>query len=435
MAFVFEEEEEVKPENGGRFVFEEKETIPKAIGRHVARSAARAAETAIGLPGDIVQLAKTLPGYLPELPSFLEPEHLKKETPIRKGAKKLVEALPTSPELKDFTQQVAGDYLMPQSGGEEFADEVVSDLTSLLIGREIPASGGVVSKTLKTVARPLVASIGANLAKEGAEKLGAGEKTQMFAKLGTMLLIDLTGRKSAKALGKELYADSQKLLPEGADISAKNLSKKLGNLEKRLLKGGTAPSKTPVLTKLKEIKGKIKNGKISVSELQEFKRDLNEVSASLYDLPKDVKGKLKSNFNTLRSDLKSTIGEYGKKNPEFLNTWNKAEEVHAAIQQSQKVRKSIGNVIKKHPHISGAVALGAFGLKMSPTGALVAIPAAASLQSAELVARIMKSPTLRKHYMRTINAAIQENVPAMTKNLSALDKAMKKEGFTFEEED
>ena len=138
----------------------------------------------------------------------------------------------------------------------------------------------------------------------------------------------------------------------------------------------------------------------------------------------------------MRNSLKETIYEYGEQNPKFVDTWKKAEEVDGAIKQSAKAKNFIINSFKKHPHlsttISGAV-LVPLGLTVGAKGLLMAPPAAIANYGAELGYRILKSPTLRKHYLNTIKSAIKEETPAVIKNISALDKEMKKQGFTLED--
>ena len=122
--------------------------------------------------------------------------------------------------------------------------------------------------------------------------------------------------------------------------------------------------------------------------------------------------------------LQPSGDQYGKENPEFLKVWNQAEEVHAAINQSQKVRKMMGSVVKKNPKL-GYLTAGLVAGKVGVPHLLAAVPAYGALEAAELTARIMKSPVLRAHYQGAINAAIKENVPVMTKNLIELDKELK----------
>lgn len=401
--------------------------IPGAT-RQVARAASRVGETALGLPGDIKGIADMAVDYIGSKVGLPTGDEIARRQKERTGRGPMLD-LPTSSRLNEFMNSSFGGYLAPQNGGEQFVDDVVSDATALMLGRKVPASGGAISKAVK-MAKPLFTSIGANIAKEATGALGGGVKSQTAAKIGTMFLTDLIGRPSVKSLSKELYRDAAAKLPEGATVEAGALERNLTGLEKRLAKGGSTPSKTPVQTKISEIRSKIKDGKISVDELQEFKRDVNEISSSLYDLPKDVKAKLRSNVNELRSGIKSTIKDYGKENPAFLETWNEAEEVHSAIQQSSKARSAISKAIKDNKKFSLAT-LGALGVTAPKTIAL-GIPGAVGLMGSEFVSKIMKSPTIRKHYKSVINSALKEESASLAKNLTALDRSMKKEGFDEE---
>jgi len=411
--------------------------------RHISRTGARIGETIAGLPGDILSLLQLPVEYglskiAPE--GEIIPERVMEEAE-RQGkveeARKLLSEMglddeftapqpPTSTEMKEVTQYIAGDYLEPQTKTEEFTDEVTKDLTSLIVGRKIPIKGGVIAKTFKAIAKPFLVSLGSNLVKEGVEVAGGGEKAQTYSKLGAMFLLDLTGRTSAKKLKDMFYKKADKAIPENASANARGLSKNLADLEGKLSKGGTTPSKAPVLTKINELQKKINNNRIELAELIEYKRNINEISSSLYDLPKDVKASLKKNFNSLRGDIKSAINEYGIENKPFIESWTKAEELHAAIGQSKQVRHFIEKSIKKYPHLA-AVAAGGFGIT-APGAALGTAAAGYGLVTGgEQIARIMKSPTLRKYYLKAMKSALAEDSTALIKNLSALDEAMKKE--------
>lgn len=422
--FVFDEPEQQEQSQQSRFVFDEPkpESMLQAAGRYITRSASRVGETVAGFPGDVVQLAK----FVREK----TPKSLKREpTFVQKGLQTALEKLPTSQELKKAMSSWTSGYTDPKSGGEEFADEVVSDTASLLFGRKMPTKGGVITKIFKA-AKPFFVSLGANLAKEGVEVAGGEEKAQTYGKLGTMFLLEMTGRPSARALRGELYNKADALLPKDAAVSTVNLQKKLDALEKHLAKGGSAPSTTPVMTKVKELQDSIAGGKIPVDELRAYKRKINEIAAPL-EANKDVKKQLKKNIDSFRSVVSGEIKDYGRQNPEFYKAFSQAEEVHGAIENSNKVRDFIAKTLKENPKLS---LLGsAYGLFTAPKAVGVALPAYAAMETGALINRIYKSPTLRKHYLGVIKEALKEDVPAMTKNLQALNQSLKKERFSFED--
>ena len=393
------------------------ETFMGELPRRLGQYGTRFLEGFAGAPGEIQSLGSESMKWLSEkFGGPVSEEEFARRKEVVKGAPSPLpeEArLPTTEDLRETGKSFLGERFEPKGKVEEAFGETAEDIGSLLF----PLGGKV------KLLRPALVGLGSNAVKAGVGAVGGGEKAQTYAKLGAMFLSNLLGKGSARKLGKDLYAEAEKALPEGTKVSANKLGKNILKLEQRLAKGGSNPSKTPVQTKVNEIKAKIKNGKIDISELQEFKRDVNDVSSALYDLPKDVKGRLRSNFNALRNDLRETINEYGKKNPKFLDSWNKAEEVHSAIAQSKKARNFISKVLKKNIPLSGASALYVAFNFASPL-AKAAVSVAAVTIAGETAAKIWKSPTIRKHYMNVIKGAMKESSAAVSKNLHKLNKEL-----------
>jgi len=282
MAFVLEEESvdrsQQPPTAVGRFVLEEEVKEPTKMQeakRHISRSLARSLETIGGMPGDIGSIAEMGTEYVlgkifptPEEPvpeqAAIEQERQRKVSEARQqlGERGLEDEfvpppLPKSQDVREITRAITGEYLEPQNRAEKFADEVVSDVTALML----PIGG-----KFKAV-RPILTALGANVAKEVAAEAGVGEKGQFLTKMGTMFLGGMIGKKNIREIPKELYKKADELLPEGATVSASKLGKRVSDLEKILKKGGTSPTKTPVLKKIAEIKKAIKGGeKLSATD-------------------------------------------------------------------------------------------------------------------------------------------------------------------------
>ncbi len=81
--------------------------------------------------------------------------------------------------------------------------------------------------------------------------------------------------------------------------------------------------------------------------------------------------------------------------------------------------------MKTHPHSSAAVLAGE--LFLAPKAIPVTVAGYGALKTGELVARIAKSPVLRKYYTGVVEAALKDDAAAMVKELNKLDAALKKE--------
>ena len=82
-------------------------------------------------------------------------------------------------------------------------------------------------------------------------------------------------------------------------------------------------------------------------------------------------------------------------------------------------------VIKKQPHLS-AVGLGIFGIKSLGTTAGAVAGSSAILAAGELVAKAVKSPILRKHYLKVIEHALKDDAASAARSMTALDRELKK---------
>lgn len=402
-----------------------KESIAANIGRQVGRTGARAAETALGAPR---AFGEFLEGLVPEKALKKGAAKIGLEKPVSAALelqKKYApyKIFPKSEDIREnVTKKLFGEKLEPKNQWETKADEFISDFAALAI--PLPGS------QLK-VLKPLVLAAGGNIASDVVGRMGGSEKEQTYAKLGTILAGSLINPGSAKKLSSDLYKQAREALPVDAKTNAQNLVKKSDSFEKQLLKGDpNATSKKKSLSLISEIKSKVKNNEINIEELEQFKRDINEARSGLYDeFKSDKVGRktAKRNLDTVSKFVDDTLYEYGKQNPKWESFYRPANEVHGAIAQSRRARGFIERVAKKYGmhailpaiglgHIGGAPAIaGAAATTALGTGALV---------GGEIVARIMKSPTLRKHYFNLINSAIKEDAVLVQKNLEFLKKEL-----------
>jgi len=420
MAFRLVEEEETFPS----LMEEQKETIPQEIGRHAARSGARAGESLLGLPGDIFGLARSLAGKaagalgVPEETISKSEDLARLLTPFGN--------LPTSTEIREtITEPLTGEYLEPRGKGEAIADDIVSDAATLLV----PVKGAKGLRSGKHILRALGISAGANSASEIAGALGAGEKGQTATKLGSMMLLGALGKGRPRAYVSSLYDEVEASLKGAPKVGAKDLSSKLNTLKSSLKKGLDAPSEKAVLDKINKLEGKIKKGQIGVDELWASKRSLNEEMQKVLGETRGKANQARARklFGKLSKDLKSELETYGKENPEFGKAFQEAEEAFGALAQSEVIGRFIGKHANKKIMSPVLYGLTTALAKGAPKAALTTAAGAGIYKGGQVLYRIAKSPSLRKHYGDVLKAASQENAPAMNRALKKLDEALQKE--------
>jgi hypothetical protein len=410
---------------------EQKPSLLKETGRHVGRSLARVSETVLGAPR---ALGEFLEGFVPEKALVAGAKKIGIEKPVSKSIEFAKEhapykLFPTSENVREFNKALFGENVEAKNSKEKLSDDIISDFAALAI----PVPG----KEIKLL-KPALLSLGANTASEIIGKLGGTNQQKAYTKLGTILFGSLINPKSAQNFKNGLYEKAREARPPDASVSALNLKNHLNDFKARLEKGGSAPSKTKSIEKINELEGKIKNNRIDVEELEEFKKTLNEARAGLYtEYAGNKYGRklAKSNLDRASGIVDDALKEYGQQNPIWDDYYRSANEVHGAIAQSYKARNQIGRVAKKYGlhAILPALGLGhALGASAIPGAIGTAVAGAGLLGAGELAVRFAKSPALRKHYTDLINSAMKETAVSdalIHEQLKKLKKDLEKENL------
>lgn len=280
----------------------------------------------------------------------------------------------------------------------------------------------------------LIRGTAATLGGQLAQEFGFGKNAQEVIETG--LLLSPTTWRGAQKYVSSLYGKADSLLPKEAQVEGRNLRKNLVSYINDLRRGGMDATKTSSMTKAKEIMSKIESGKIDVKELTEGKKSINVLRAGLYgekNLDRKGRASAKRNLDQLSSKIDSSLAEYGKENPEWYKPYKEANEGFSGIEKAKRVRSWIGGLIKQNPTLASYGILGTIaGNVAAPKTALLTAGAGGLLGTGEIIARIVKSKTLRKYYKEMILNAIEENKGAFINNLRKLDKAFRSEK---EEED
>ncbi len=370
----------------------------------------------LGTPGNIIQTSKAIGEALPEAPSIFQRE----PNFVQEYGSKALSKVPTTEDLISKFDQLTENQYQPGSNAEQLVQDIAGDIGTLLL----PV------KTVGQAGKAIAGGILGNLASEGMKELEYGEGSQAAAKIGTIMLVSLINPGGANKYVQSLYNQAEASLPENAFVASKNFTMKLDGLKKELQKGLTdVESKKPVLGAIKDVSRNAKDGKVSIRDLMEAKRNLNEQrAAKIYDPEfkggKKARTNLKKNYGKLAEILDDSIEEYGKTNKDFFNPYKEANQAWGGIEQSKNAGYTIKKILKNYKLFSslGAIA-GLFSKPLASTGAIGA--GYTALKSYEMMHRIMMNPQLRKYYIGMIKEASKNNAAGVIKNAQNLNKDLK----------
>ena len=379
--------------------------------QNLVRGTARTATRALELPIDVISQIKQL--VEPKLSSS-EREAFNKnldklsftDYPINVPQEKtLIE------RTRAAEKELTGEYLQPQTPGEENWDEFVTDAASniLLAGKEARAFG--------KITQGIVSAATGQAAKAYAKYSGGGEAAQDVTKNSAQVLASLYNPGGAIRKANELYSKADSLIPETAVYDARILEHEMNKLQAKMARGTLAPSEKAIYDESRLILDKIKNGQMKIPEAIASKRSINEKASSWISNPdKAAVARARTFYKKINKDLSSFIKKAERAYPEGVQAQMAADEIYGAVFQSKRVGNFLSNLIKKHPTEATLSAI--FGLDKKKVAGIAAI--SPLYKGYQIAQRMMRSPQLQKYYFRALRQAAAQNGPALLKTLNEM---------------
>ncbi len=400
----------------------QEESTPGYLLRQGTRLGSRALEAIGGLPKAGVELAGSIYGLIPE--NLRQKQLIQKSVPGGQLFSKAYEIgsnlLPSSENIRSGLSQLApSGYLEPHTEREQLADEIVSDVASLMI----PIG------PLKAV-NPLKAlgiSGASNIASYLTKNIGGSEKAQTGVKLGTMLLTSLGMGPSLKNKAEQLYKTAEESIIPGERIPANSLQKTLNKITKDYTTKGLTKSagKADVERIVDEVKSFIHDDKIGLHDLWVVKKDMNDAISKVGFHTKGGR-----ELKILEEEMKSVLKN--SPNKAFSSALSAADEIYGGAQRAKDINEYIKGIVNNK--VFGGTALFAIlhnpGATL-PNAARVAGLGAATLggmHAKEILSNILKSPAIRNEYAAMMNAAAKENSKLVIRHAKKLNKAIEKQG-------
>lgn len=391
------------------------EDLDPEIERHVARLTSRGLEQGIGFAGNLRDLAyaakdyyqKNKPNFLKNLDESKVGKKFEETIPIMKTVSDLIGYLPTSQQVKKFSEEKSLGYTSPQGELERIGDEVFEKIVS----SSLPGTGQ--RNIWKNIAAPVVSSLG----KEAAKFLGVGEKGQMLTELGLSLVIPLASG-NAPQLNRNLWQDLERNAPNIA-VNANQGRQRAQNLVTRLQNEGLGSAgENRVIATLNTFINNTQNGQMTARQLIGFNKSLNEIRGD----PSLLTGS-RTLLNEVNQIIRDTGRQFEQNSPNFYRNWQRANEIHGAIQQSNYVARTVEKFSDKIVS-EGARALFGGALHAGAAGAGAIPPLYAIYKTTQVLDRMSRSPELLRYYIGVLTNSIQGNTALAAKNLSKLDEAL-----------
>ena len=411
----------------------EPESVPKMIGRNIARTAYKVGveaplETAEGI-GALAKSFSPVDQFMKLIGAGqLTPEQTKELK--ERVSKYNIDVPGISPPLvssegaKETAKQLTGDFLEPHSDLEKSWDESIKTASTMLYGPKI---------TKGKVLRAGIGGFGGEAAKETVEGFGGEGIPAEASKLATMMLASGFKWNGAKKLAEEHYAKARAALPKNVLGSATNLENELDGLISKWGKGGSTFDKRMAIKEAQQLKSRINNGLLDYDEAWEYKRDLNKNQAGLYAEQGATKPSVKdarSKIAEINSRVKDFLKTSQSTHPEFYENLSRADEIYSAIEQS----KIIGSWVKetfpalKDTLLHQILVIGEYALlKTSPTLAAGAAGIVAANEGRAIISQMVKSPVLRKYYVDIVKNATKQNAAGFFNSYNRFKKQYEKE--------
>jgi len=328
------------------------------------------------------------------------------------GIEKPIPLLPTTEHVGKFFDKLSGEQFNPENLTEEIADRGFEFLGGML-GLGGMRSGGTLLKTFGKNILSAFAPAGVSVV---SEKAGLPPWAQVASTIGTSFLTHRLTGKSLKEVEGALHSHAKKLAGDST-ISAKTLENNFSGLKKILEKGVSTPTTNAIKSTIKELKGKIKSGNISVEDLTEAKSRIYEKKSEVFAKLgfKDAKG-TEGLWKKLTKDIDNTIKEYEKINPEFSKVYRQANSLTKGIADTKKM----GKWLLDNKFLTG---LGGILLKTTlPVIFQEGLIGTGAAQAGLFMRSLARNPGYRKAYFDVLKNASKEDLKGTATALKVFNK-------------
>lgn len=417
----------------------EEEGVFNYLTRGIATNASRLAEQFFGRRGNVEKMGKDILTSYPQaggilgmaLSELMGPERWER---LVKGPPGNQQILPTSEQLKGFSQEATGGYTKPKTKGEEKFQGYTEDIGASIGPIRVP-SGSNVNVLRKAAINNLGIPLAANAVKDTVKGLGFGEDKATTAKLATWTALSLLGNVNVNQYAAERMNNARNMMPNSAAINVPRLEQRLQAVanDPHLLHAD--PRSALARQEIANIQRDLANGQTSVRSLMTTYDGVNAAKrdAGLFSLNASDQRFARNAIDKVRNAVRDEIMEAGAAFPESINQWRSGIQSWAVIHQSNAIANWVDG-LSRGPHakilsgpasiLFGASAYG--GLQAPMVAAPLAVGSAVAYKGIQTAQRVWNDPNLSRYYWHAISDAQRQNLPAFLNNYNKLNKALEK---------
>lgn len=401
--------------------------------RNITTNASRLGEQFLGRRGNIEKMGKDILTSFPQAGGLLswglsELMGAEKWEKMVKGPPGQQQILPTSEQLKEFSQNATGGYTTPKTEGEKKFQDKIEDIGSTITGgRQFTGRNILVNN--------LGIPLASNVVKDIVEDLGFGKDKATYSKLGVWTFLSLLGNVNAPQFASQMMNHGRNGMPNNVNVNLPRLQNRLQNASRNPLLLNADPRSDLARQELAAIQRDLANGQTSVRSMMTTYDGINAAKRNrgLFELGRNDQNYARRAIDEVRNVIRDEIMDAGSQYPTALNSWRNGIQSWAVIHQSRAITNWIEGVAKG-PYgktLSGPAA-GLFGVTTygGIKAPLIAGPAAAVIPPAyktlQTAYRVGNDPNLARYYWAAVSAAKRENIPAFINNYNKLNKIIEK---------
>lgn len=403
------------------------------IGRNIVTNNSRLNEQILGRPGNIEKFVKESlsepKGKVDQaiLGGLIDWFGKDKWERMIKGPPGRQQLLPTSENLKEFSEKATGGLTKPKTEGEEKFQKYTESVGQAFSGRA------------PTWMNNFVTPVVSNAIGQVVEDTGFGKDKANMAKMALWTSLTLANNVNAPQHASRMMNEGREGIPQNVNVDVVRMQNRLHQLQRDPQILNADPRSALARQEIVAIERDLANGQVGVGSFMNTYDGVNAVKRNrdMFSLSRNDQNYAKRQIDKVRNAVRDEIMHSASQYPEALNNWRNGIQAWAVIHRSNALTNWIEG-LARGPYgkaiagpAAGLFGVGAYGVSKVPIVAgssSIALPA--SYKTAQTMYRMWQDPNLRNYYFRAIGSAINEDSRAFISEYQKLNDRLEKSEST-----